>query len=80
MILYLKNLPYHTTADELKALFQQYGVVTRVRVPLERDTGRPRGFAFVEMLTVTGGQKAIKEMNGYSLGGRELSVIQSRDF
>src|SRR5438067_779456 len=76
--LYIGNLPYRTTTDELRDLFSRAGEVTDVAVPTDRETGRPRGFAFVEMADEDGARQAIEMFNGYSLGGRQLRVNESQ--
>jgi len=70
--LYVGNLPFTTTADDLRELFGQYGAVTRSQVVADRDTGRSRGFGFVEMSD--GGDEAIEALNGTPYQGRNLTV------
>mgnify|MGYP003573822930 CR=1 FL=1 len=74
--LYVGNLSFQSTEDELRDLFSQYGEVQSVRVISDRDTGRSRGFAFVEM---EDGGKAIQALDGYELGGRNLKVNEARE-
>ncbi len=76
--LYVGNLPYTTSEDELQALFAPAGPVKTVTVVRDRDTGRSRGFAFVEMETQADAQKAISMMNGKDLEGRPLTVNLAR--
>ena len=76
--LYVGNLSFSTTEDELRTLFTQAGTVASVALIKDRDTGRSKGFAFVEMGTQSEAEKAIKLFNGYSLGNRELKVNQAR--
>ena len=76
--LYVGNLPYTATEDELQAMFAGAGTVKTVTVVRDRDTGRSRGFAFVEMETQAEAQKAISMMNGKDLGGRALTVNMAR--
>ena len=76
--LYIGNLPYRTTEDELRGLFGQAGEVVDVAIPIERESGRPRGFAFVEMADDTAAAQAIQQFNGYVLLGRELRVNESQ--
>jgi RNA recognition motif-containing protein len=76
--LYVGNLPYSATEDELQAMFAGAGTVKTVTVVRDRDTGRSRGFAFVEMETQAEAQKAISMMNGKDLGGRALTVNMAR--
>lgn len=77
--IYVGNLPFQTTEDEVRTLFEQYGIVESVNLITDRETGRPRGFGFVEMSS--GADKAIQALNKYSYGGRNLLVneAQSRD-
>jgi RNA recognition motif-containing protein len=74
--LYVGNLSFETTEGELKELFAQAGSVETVRIITDRDTGRSKGFGFVEMQD--GGDKAIAEMNGKDFNGRALTVNEAR--
>jgi len=74
--LYVGNLSFQTTETELKDLFSQAGPVETVRIITDRDTGRSKGFGFVEM--EEGGDKAIAEMNGKDFNGRALTVNEAR--
>src|SRR3954451_6402585 len=74
--LYVGNLPFNTTADELREVFGQHGTVTSAEVVSDRDTGRSRGFAFVEM--ADGAEKAIENLNGAQMGGRTLTVNEAK--
>ncbi len=74
--LYVGNLSYTTTADDLLEAFGQFGAVARAEVVMDRETGRSRGFAFVEMSE--GGDQAIASMNGAQLQGRTLTVNEAR--
>ncbi len=76
--LYVGNLNYRTTEDQLRTAFEEAGTVTSVAIPTDRDSGRPRGFGFVEMSTEEEAQKAIQMMNGRELDGRQLNVNESR--
>ena len=76
--LYVGNLPYSTSEDELRELFSRAGNVDTVNVVRDSGTGRARGFAFVEMATDEEAQKAITELNEYQLGGRSLTVNEAR--
>src|SRR5437868_5136860 len=76
--LYVGNLPYNTTEAQVRELFEQAGEITEVALITDRETGRPKGFGFVEMATVEGAQEAIKRYNGYSLGNRNLTVNEAR--
>lgn len=72
--LYVGNLPYETTEEELQDLFMQAGRVASVAIIKDRDTGRSRGFAFVEMNSRAEAQKAVQMFNGYALSNRALKV------
>lgn len=74
--LYVGNLSFETTESELKDLFTQAGTVDTVRIITDRDTGRSKGFGFVEMQE--GGDKAINDMNGKEFNGRALTVNEAR--
>jgi RNA recognition motif-containing protein len=76
--IYVGNLPFTTTDDELRTLFSQHGTVESVALPTDRETGRPRGFAFVEM-NAADAARAIQNLNGQDLGGRSLRVNQAED-
>jgi cold-inducible RNA-binding protein len=72
--LYVGNLSYDTTEMTLRDLFGQAGTVAEVKVMLDRETGRPRGFAFVEMSSETEASAAVAQFNSRELDGRELKV------
>ena len=74
--LYVGNMSFSTTEDQLREVFAQYGTVTKVQIITDRETGRPRGFAFVEMSD--GGDAAIQAMNGAQLDGRTLTVNEAK--
>jgi RNA recognition motif-containing protein len=76
--LFVGNMSFQTTESELTALFQAFGQVTRVHVAMDRETGRARGFAFVEMPNDEEAAKAIAGLNGKELGGRALKVNEAR--
>jgi RNA recognition motif-containing protein len=76
--LYVGNLPYSATEQEIEQLFRQHGDVSSVSLPTDRDTGRPRGFGFVEMATSEGASKAIAALNGTDFNGRALNVNEAR--
>ena len=78
MNIFVGNLNWETTEDELEQLFAPYGTVERVQIVTDRATGRPRGFGFVEMPNRTEAQAAIADLNGTSLGGRSLTVNEAR--
>jgi len=75
--LYVGNLPFTVTEGEIRSLFEGYGPVDRVSVIMDRETGRPRGFAFVEMSEDAGATSATAGLNGHSLGGRSLRVNEA---
>lgn len=77
--LYVGNLPFTTTEDELRSVFQRHGSVDSVNVITDRETGRPRGFAFVEMSESSAAQDAIRALDGTELGGRSLRVNEAQD-
>ncbi|ETW92907.1 MAG: RNA-binding protein [Candidatus Entotheonella gemina] len=74
--IYVGNLPFKTDEDEVRALFETYGDVDKVNLITDRETGRLRGFGFVEMSK--GGEKAIEELNGSEFGGRNITVNPAR--
>jgi len=76
--LYVGNLPYSTTADELEQAFTAVGAVVDVAVITDRETGRSKGFGFVEMETEALAQAAIEALDGKELGGRTLRVAEAR--
>ena len=78
MNIFVGNLAFTTTDEELRALFEAYGSVETVRIMTDRDTGRSRGFGFVEMPDDPAGERAIEALNGTSLGGRGLTVNEAR--
>ena len=76
--LYVGNLPWSATEDELRDLFAAFGNVESVRIITDRETGRSRGFGFVEM-DDPGADRAVEEANGQSLGGRPLRVNEAQE-
>ncbi|NOZ20494.1 MAG: RNA-binding protein [Planctomycetes bacterium] len=76
--IYVGSLSYQTTEDELRQLFEQFGEVSSAKVITDRDTGRSKGFGFVEMATQEAAEEAIKQLNGTDLGGRNIVVNQAR--
>jgi len=76
--LYVGNLSYSTTEDDLRSLFLQAGTVASVALIKDRDSGQSKGFAFVEMTNQSEAQKAISMFNGYNMGDRELKVSMAR--
>ncbi len=78
MKIFVGNLSYQTTQSDLQAAFSAYGTVESVNVITDRDTGQPRGFAFVEMPETRDAQNAIQQLNGAELNGRALNVNEAR--
>jgi RNA recognition motif-containing protein len=76
--IYVGNLPFSTTGDDLADMFQEYGPITSADVISDRDTGRSRGFGFVEMENEPDGRKAIEELDGAEVDGRVLTVNEAR--
>jgi RNA recognition motif-containing protein len=76
--IYVGNLPYSTTDTELEELFGQHGQVQRASVVIDRETGRSRGFGFVEMANPEEGNAAIAALSGFELGGRKLIVNEAK--
>ena len=78
MNIFVGNLAFTATADEVRQLFEGYGTVETVNILMDRDTGRPRGFGFVEMPNGTEARAAIAGLNGKDLGERSLTVNETR--
>ena len=78
MNIYVGNMSFDTTEDQLRQAFENYGEVTDVKVITDRDTGRPRGFAFVEMASNDEANAAIQGLNNQDLQGRALNVSEAR--
>src|SRR5688572_25252794 len=78
MKLYVGNLSFQTSSEDLQQLFAQAGTVESATVVEDRDTGRSRGFGFVEMASKEDGEKAIQQFNGTDLNGRNLTVNEAR--
>ncbi|HEX8140989.1 MAG TPA: RNA-binding protein [Pyrinomonadaceae bacterium] len=78
MKLYVGNLAFQTSSEDLQELFAQAGTVESASVVEDRETGRSRGFGFVEMASKEEGQKAIEQFNGKELNGRNLNVNEAR--
>ena len=76
--LYVGNLSYNTTEDTLRTLFAEYGEIQSVNLIMDRDTGRPKGFAFVEMGTEEAAQAAISALSGKSVDDREIRVERAQ--
>jgi RNA recognition motif-containing protein len=78
MSIYVGNLSYQVTDNDLKEAFKEYGTVTRVQLPTDRETGRPRGFAFVEMQNEAEETAAIEALDGAEWMGRDLRVNKAK--
>jgi RNA recognition motif-containing protein len=79
MNMYVSNLGYHVTGDDLRNLFEQFGAVSSAKIVTDRETGRSRGFGFVEMDSEEASRQAIEKLNGKDVEGRSLSVTQARE-
>jgi RNA recognition motif-containing protein len=77
--IYVGNLPFSSTEEELKDVFGRHGAVESVNVITDRDSGRPRGFAFVEMEEVSAADDAIRALDGSDLSGRNIKVSEAQD-
>jgi RNA recognition motif-containing protein len=78
MNMYVGNLSYSVTEDELRSMFVEYGDVVSAKLIMDRETGRSKGFGFVEMSNNSDAQKAMDDLNGRTLDGRALTVNQAR--
>ena len=78
MNLYVGNLPFSTNSDDLEQLFAEYGAVSSAQVIMDRDTGRSRGFAFVEMDNDDDARAAIEALDGVDVGGRNIKVNEAK--
>lgn len=78
MSIYVGNLSYDATQDDINQVFTEYGTVKRVQIPTDRETGRPRGFAFVEMATDAEEEAAIEALDGAEWMGRDMKVNKAR--
>ena len=78
MNIYVGNLPYSISEDELKNAFGKFGSVTSVKIIIDKATGRSKGFAFVEMANSSEGNQAIKSLNETDLNGRNIKVNEAR--
>ena len=76
--IYVGNLPFSATEVEVRSLFEQHGMVESVKMVNDRETGRPRGFGFVDMPSADA-QKAIQALNGLDMGGRPLRINEARE-
>lgn len=77
--IYVGNLPFSSTEGDLRSLFARHGDVASVNVIMDRETGRPRGFAFVEMAQEDSAREAIRALDGTELDGRSLRVNEAED-
>jgi RNA recognition motif-containing protein len=77
--IYVGNMNYNTSEDELRDLFEQYGTVESVKIISDRDTGRSKGFGFVEMENAEEADSAISALNSQEVGGRQLRVNEAND-
>lgn len=77
--IYVGNLLFKTTSEEVRSLFEQHGEVVSVKLITDRDSGRPKGYGFVEMSDETAANNAVEQLNGMEFGGRMLKVNVSRD-
>ena len=78
MQLYVGNISFTITEADLRHMFEQFGIVTEIKVITDRETGQPRGFAFVTMSNGSEGRAAIKGLDGKEFGGRPLVVNEAR--
>jgi RNA recognition motif-containing protein len=76
--LYVGNLSYQTSESELREIFSQHGEVVSATLVMDRETGRPRGFGFVEFADASSAKAAIEALNGANVGGRDLTVNEAR--
>ena len=76
--IFVGNLAFEATEDSVRSLFETYGTVERVNIVMDRDTGRAKGFGFVEMSVATEADQAIAGLNGQELGGRALNINEAR--
>lgn len=79
MNMYVSNLSFHTSDDDLRKLFEAFGSVSSAKVIIDRETGRSRGFGFVEMNSTTEATAALSKLNGKELEGRAISVTEARE-
>jgi RNA recognition motif-containing protein len=78
MNIYVSNISFKSSEDELRELFEQHGEVSSVKIILDKETQRSRGFGFVDMPDDSEAKQAIEELNGYSLQGKDLTVNEAR--
>ena len=79
MKLYVGNLPFSATEDEIRSKFEDFGGVVDLHIPLDRETGRPRGFAFVTLSSREQGEAAIGSLDGSDMGGRSLRISEAQE-
>jgi len=79
MNMYVSNLDFHTSEDDLRKLFEAFGRVSSAKVITDRETGRSRGFGFVEMSSETEASAAMKKLNGTEVGSRAISITVARE-
>lgn len=79
MNMYVSNLGFHTSEDDLRKLFEQFGQVSSAKVITDRETGKSRGFGFVEMESNTEANLAMSKLNGKEVEGRSISVTVARE-
>ena len=79
MNIYVGNIAWGVSEDELEALFAQYGEVNSARIITDRESGRSKGFGFIEMATADSANAAIEALNGYDFAGRDLRVNQAKE-
>ncbi len=77
--IYVGNLPFSSSEDDLKDVFGRHGAVESVNIITDRETGRPRGFAFIEMEEASAADDAIRALDGSDLGGRNIKVNEAQD-
>ena len=78
MNIYVGNIPYNSTEEDLGNLFSEYGTVSSVKIIINKHTGRSKGFGFVEMANEAEGDKAVESLDGYDMGGRNLRVDKAK--
>lgn len=76
--IFVGNLSFNSSEQDIRALFEAYGAVDRVNIVTDRETGQPRGFGFVEMSNNAEGDRAIAAVNGHEIGGRALNVNEAK--
>jgi len=79
MNMYVSNLGFHTSEDDLRKLFEQFGQVSSAKIITDRDTGKSRGFGFVEMDSETEANQAMSKLSGKEIEGRQISVSLARE-